>query len=69
MDRVKELEVSESGELGDELLDAFEASLGEIAGDDGGRQISLKQHLIKVKDGIEYVNLRKWEDANFGQNK
>ncbi|KAL0949764.1 hypothetical protein HGRIS_009803 [Hohenbuehelia grisea] len=36
--------------LSDELLDAFEASLGDLAeGEEGGRQISLKRHMITVK--------------------
>ncbi|KAK0191029.1 quinon protein alcohol dehydrogenase-like superfamily, partial [Armillaria mellea] len=36
--------------LSDELLDAFEASLGELADtDEGGRQISLKRHILTVK--------------------
>ncbi|KAJ6614307.1 WD40-repeat-containing domain protein [Mycena sp. CBHHK59/15] len=34
----------------DDLLDAFEASLGELAGaEEGGRQISLKRHILTVK--------------------
>jgi WD40 repeat protein len=59
----KETEASSSTELGDDLLDAFEASLGDVTGDDGGRQISLKQHLIKIKDGNEYVLLRDSKDV------
>ncbi|KAK0242692.1 WD40-repeat-containing domain protein [Armillaria nabsnona] len=36
--------------LSDELLDAFEASLGELAdAEEGGRQISLKRHILTVK--------------------
>ncbi|KAG8808850.1 hypothetical protein FRC17_003746 [Serendipita sp. 399] len=35
-------------DLEDQLLDDFEASLGELAGDETGRQISTKQHLFKV---------------------
>jgi elongator complex protein 2 len=39
-----------SGALSDELLDAFEASLGEVDdGEEGGRQISLKKHVLTVK--------------------
>ncbi|KAG8819898.1 hypothetical protein FRC19_009421 [Serendipita sp. 401] len=34
--------------LEDQLLDDFEASLGELAGDEAGRQISTKQHLFRV---------------------
>ncbi|KAJ3556851.1 hypothetical protein NP233_g11887 [Leucocoprinus birnbaumii] len=44
----------EQGQLSDELLDAFEASLGEVAeGEEGGRQISLKRHILiaKASDG------------------
>ncbi|KAF5363599.1 hypothetical protein D9756_000686 [Leucocoprinus leucothites] len=41
---------SELGQLSDELLDAFEASLGEVAeGEEGGRQISLKRHILTAK--------------------
>lgn len=37
--------------LSDELLDAFEASLGELGeAEEGGRQISLKRHILTVKD-------------------
>ncbi|KAJ7507735.1 WD40-repeat-containing domain protein [Mycena galericulata] len=36
--------------LSDDLLDAFEASLGELAeAEEGGRQISLKRHILTVK--------------------
>jgi elongator complex protein 2 len=38
--------------LSDDLLDAFEASLGEVEdGEEGGRQISLKKHILTVKTG------------------
>ncbi|RXW25233.1 hypothetical protein EST38_g579 [Candolleomyces aberdarensis] len=38
------------GELADELLDAFEASLGEVGeGEEGGKQISLKRHVLSTK--------------------
>jgi len=34
----------------DDLLDAFEAALGDLGeGDEGGRQISLKRHVLTVK--------------------
>jgi WD40 repeat protein len=37
--------------LSDELLDAFEASLGDLGdGEEGGRQISLKRHILTVKE-------------------
>ncbi|KAK0206472.1 WD40-repeat-containing domain protein [Desarmillaria ectypa] len=39
--------------LSDELLDAFEASLGELAdAEEGGRQISLKRHILTVKTAL-----------------
>jgi elongator complex protein 2 len=41
---------STSEVLSDDLLDAFEASLGEVeGGEEGGRQISLKKHMLTVK--------------------
>jgi len=41
------------GELNDELLDAFEMSLGEVAEGEGGKQISLKRHILtaRLSDG------------------
>lgn len=37
--------------LSDELLDAFEASLGDLGdAEEGGRQISLKRHILTVKE-------------------
>lgn len=40
------------GELSDELLDVFEASLGELGeADEGGKQISLKRHILSTKSG------------------
>lgn len=37
--------------LSDELLDDFEASLGDLTdAEEGGRQISLKRHVLTVKD-------------------
>jgi elongator complex protein 2 len=39
-----------TGAPSDDLLDHFEASLGDIAdSDEGGRQISLKRHILTVK--------------------
>jgi elongator complex protein 2 len=36
--------------LSDDFLDAFEASLGDLAdAEEGGRQISLKRHILTVK--------------------
>ncbi|TFK75974.1 WD40 repeat-like protein [Pluteus cervinus] len=35
--------------LSDELLDAFEESLGDMGDEEGGRQISLKRHMLTVK--------------------
>lgn len=42
----------------DELLDNFEASLGDLGdNEEGGRQISLKHHIVTVKTGPErYFN-------------
>ncbi|KAJ7667958.1 WD40-repeat-containing domain protein, partial [Mycena polygramma] len=43
-----------SDALSDDLLDAFEASLGELAdAEEGGRQISLKRHILTVKSDEE----------------
>lgn len=44
-------------ELSDELLDAFEASLGDLGADaaEGGRQISLKRHVLTVKSSAGCV--------------
>jgi WD40 repeat protein len=40
--------------LSDDLLDAFEESLGDFGeADEGGRQISLKRHIISVKSEQE----------------
>jgi elongator complex protein 2 len=40
--------------LNDNLLDSFEASLGDIGeNEEGGRQISLKRHVLTVKTGID----------------
>jgi elongator complex protein 2 len=40
--------------LNDELLDAFEASLGDLAdAEEGGRQISMKRHILTVKSDLE----------------
>jgi elongator complex protein 2 len=36
--------------LDDQLLDAFEASLADMTNDEHGKQLSTKQHLIKVTD-------------------
>ena len=43
--------------LSDDLLDAFEASLSELAeAEEGGRQISLKKHILTVKDRFAYLS-------------
>jgi elongator complex protein 2 len=47
-------------DLSDDLLDAFEASLGDLGADaeEGGRQISLKRHILTVKSNsgcVEFV--------------
>lgn len=36
-------------QLTDDLLDAFEASLGEANAEEGGRQITLKKHVLTIK--------------------
>ena len=47
----KEVSESNSDSLSDELLDAFEQSLGELEdAEEGGRQISLKRHILTVKN-------------------
>jgi elongator complex protein 2 len=41
-------------DLVDEILDNFEASLGNLGeNEEGGRQISLKHHILTVKDSPE----------------
>ena len=43
-----------SEDLNDNLLDSFEASLGDIGeNEEGGRQISLKRHVLTVKTGVD----------------
>ncbi|KAH7930113.1 WD40 repeat-like protein [Leucogyrophana mollusca] len=43
----------DTNQLNDELLDAFEASLGDLAdAEEGGRQISLKRHVLTVKSEL-----------------
>lgn len=43
-----------SENLNDDLLDSFEASLGDIGeNEEGGRQISLKRHVLTVKKGAD----------------
>lgn len=38
--------------LSDDLLDAFESSLANVGdAEEGGRQISLKRHILTVKTG------------------
>ena len=38
--------------LSDDLLDAFEASLANVGdAEEGGRQISLKRHILTIKTG------------------
>jgi hypothetical protein len=44
------LDAGSSDALSDDLLDAFEASLGDLTdSEEGGRQISLKRHILTVK--------------------
>ncbi|KAJ7593384.1 WD40-repeat-containing domain protein [Mycena floridula] len=41
---------TEQNNVDDELLDAFEASIGDLVeGEEGGKQISLKRHILTVK--------------------
>lgn len=48
---IEPLKLESTTEAGDELLDAFEASLGDMGeGEEGGRQISLKRHIVSVRD-------------------
>ena len=45
---------TEKASQGDDLLDAFEASLGDLGeGEEGGRQVSLKRHILTVKANPE----------------
>ena len=52
---VKKASISEASEgLSDDLLDAFEESLGNLGDtDEGGRQISLKRHILAVRTNQE----------------
>jgi len=47
---IEPLKLESAIEGDDDLLDAFEASLGDMGEGEGGRQISLKRHLVSVKD-------------------
>ncbi|KAH9943104.1 WD40 repeat-like protein [Epithele typhae] len=52
------LQTDTGGDATDELLDAFEASLVDLQdADDGGRQISLKRHVLTVKSSSESPQL------------
>ena len=44
-----------SSDFSAELLNAFEASLGDMADEEGGRQISTKRHVLAVKEGERFV--------------
>ena len=44
-----------NSEFNIELLNAFEASLGDMANEEGGRQISAKRHVLAVKEGERLV--------------
>lgn len=47
---IKALQIQSREPLSDQLLDDFEASLGDLAdAEEGGRQISLKRHILTVK--------------------
>ena len=48
----QDISVEEAECLTDDLLDTFEATLGGTAdGEEGGKQISMKRHVLIVKDG------------------
>lgn len=54
----------------DELLDNFEATLGDIGeNEEGGKQISLKHHIITVKAGTDRYSSRiylfAWNNNSF----
>ena len=50
---IEPLKLNQAAEGGDELLDAFEASLGDVGeGEEGGKQISLKRHIVSVKNPL-----------------
>jgi WD40 repeat protein len=45
------------GALSDNLLDTFEASVGDLTdAEEGGRQISLKRHILTIKSEGRYVS-------------
>jgi len=47
---IEPLKLDSATEGGDEILDAFEASLADMGeGEEGGRQISMKRHLVSVR--------------------
>ncbi|TFK28799.1 elongator complex protein 2 [Coprinopsis marcescibilis] len=46
---------AQSEELSDDLLDAFEAALGDIEAEEGGKQISLKRHVLTAKSSERYT--------------
>jgi len=47
----KETRANAPETLSDELLDAFEESLGDFAdAEEGGRQVSLKRHFLSIKN-------------------
>ena len=54
----KEASTATPDDLSDELLDAFEESLGDLEeGEEGGRQISLKRHIITVKSDTDRYDI------------
>lgn len=62
--KASETSKSEGSEVNDELLDAFEAALGDLGnGEEGGRQISLKRHVLTVKteeNRYDVLSTRHW---------
>ncbi|KAJ3510299.1 hypothetical protein NLJ89_g4762 [Agrocybe chaxingu] len=52
--KTTETKIGTSTDLIDELLDDFEASLGDLGGnEEGGKQISLKHHILTIKTGAD----------------
>jgi WD40 repeat protein len=48
--QAEEQENIAGNDIGDQLLDEFEQSLIDIDDEQGGKQISMKHHLIQVRD-------------------
>lgn len=59
IERRKKILTNSAEDLVDDLLDIFESSLGDLAeNEEGGKQISLKHHIITVKTKSErYIDI------------